>query len=123
MYKNSYRRDYMSRGIEPTEENVFENEPYRSILNLITRFQDYEKGAISQKHMRYALCKNYDIKTSDNPKGLGKQTILEVKGFFGDKLDEMIKKGEIKTGIITSGGNLNTNYLRRLRKLKISKLN
>jgi len=90
-------------GKRVTIENVFKIEPYRSIINLLNEFQSHKDG-ISQRHMRYALIPNHD---KDN---LHKNTIADMKGFFGDKLQLLVNEGYIKTDCITSRNRL-TNVL------------
>jgi len=76
--------------------NVFERDPYRSILNLLIEF-----GELEQKHFRYALIPNHDKDT------LHKWTFNEMELFFSNRLISLITLKSIKEGCITSRNNLN----------------
>ena len=98
-------------GKRVTIENVFEIEPYRSVINLLNEFQSHKEG-IEQRHMRYALIKNHD---KDN---LWSSTQLELESFFGDRLQQLVNEGYIKPDCITSRNRL-TNVLDTLLKMGI----
>ena len=100
-----------------TKDSVFKIEPYRSILNLLSIFQKH-KGGMEQKHFRYALIHNHDLRTPQNKEGLDKWAIAECEGFFGNSIQFLVKSGLIKENCITSRNNLN-GFLNRLLELKV----
>jgi len=100
-----------------TTENVFKIEPYRSIVKLLSLFQKH-KGGMEQKHFRYALIHNHDIRTPQNKEGLDKWAIAECEGFFGKTIELLIRTNLIKKGCVTSRNNLN-GFLNRLLELEV----
>lgn len=73
---------------------------------------------MEQKHFRYALIHNHDIRTLQNKEGLDKWAIVECEGFFGKIVAFLIKTNIIKEGCVTSRNNLN-GFLNRLLELRV----
>lgn len=94
--------------VEITKSNVWNDEhpQYKSILNLLIKFQDDAKGkGLQQKHFRYALCPNHD--------NINEYDMDRMKRFFGESLKKLIDEKEIVPDCISSRNNL-TNFLDRL---------
>jgi hypothetical protein len=110
----------MSKPI-PTLENILELkiEPYKSILNLLRKFQEHgSANGLQQKHIRYALCKNHG--------NMHPYTAETLESFYKDSnykpmLPSLIKKGIIAPNSITSRGDLNNHLAQLLRYGIISK--
>jgi hypothetical protein len=90
-------------------EGILNQEHYRSIINLTSKYQDKEDG-LRQFHYRWALIKNHDNIDQTSFKN-------ELQEFFQNpQLEYFEKKGYIKTGCIKGkypNNNL-TNFLKKL---------
>jgi len=88
-----------------TKINVFQREPYRSIINLIIEFP----RGLQQRHLRYALIKNNDgVKTTD------------IEMMLKPLLPKLIKKGIIAKNCVSSRQNLNK-FVQKLSRMGILK--
>jgi hypothetical protein len=101
---------------ELTLESIFKKsiEPYRSILNLLIRFQKHGKEeGLKQSHFRYALMRNHG--------DLNPYLMEEMRRFYlgresvvvKDYLNPFIESGYITPNCVTSRSNL-SNKLKRL---------
>ncbi len=94
---------------KPTRENVFDLQPYKSILNLILHF----KSGLAPKYIRYALIRGNDRENFD------KKTYTDLEAFYNKKnLNDLYNRGIIEEDIVTSKYSL-SNFLHTLNRLDI----
>jgi hypothetical protein len=98
-----------------TKKNMFENEPTRSILNLLIEFEK----SLRPMYIRYALKEEYAPQERINKELELTRNVSEMKEFFGDRLERLYQTGRIVKGCIHSREHLNY-YLKILeRKLGV----
>lgn len=93
-----------------TPENIFEEEPTRSILNLLIAYKDV---GLRPMYIRYALENDHTKQEEKKENGESGRNISRMQEFFGHKLENLEKTSLIKRDCIKSREHLNY-YLRLL---------
>lgn len=112
-----------------TSENIFEISSYRNILHLIAMSNNVDKE-ILRSHLRVALCKNHDLKVSEDIiKELKDFFNLTDKSMFSEKLqnhkdfsfyvknmlDQMVQSGWLNSDTKFKNSNVLNDALNRLK--------